>query len=287
LSTKTKIKAALRELLPSPVYGAVRKAFGRVGASYDFWDNTWHAGPDPELERSELGAWFASNEGEVIDKWHHYFEVYERHLSPYRGKPVRMLEIGIQNGGSLEMWRRYFGPDAVLFGIDIDERCRVLDGKSASVRIGSQDDVVFLEDVLDEMGGVDIVLDDGSHFMNHIRTSFETIFPHLSDGGIYLVEDLHTAYWRGYGGGLRRPGTFIETMKSQVDDMHHWYHEKSVKNANLQDSVFAIHFYDSVVAVEKRKVKPPRRSARGRLAQVDSAPLDAPQKSGGAQSVRG
>lgn len=99
---------------------------------------------------------------------------------------------------------------AVIFGIDIDEACRQYDGIHGQVRIGSQDDPAFLEKVISEMGGIDIVLDDGSHTMRHVRRTLEIAFPKVSPGGVYMIEDLHTAYWPKYGGGAWREGQFFQ-----------------------------------------------------------------------------
>ncbi|MEY4698426.1 MAG: hypothetical protein RIT14_2854, partial [Pseudomonadota bacterium] len=99
------------------------------------------------------------------------------------------------------MWRRFFGPEAVIFGVDINRDCAKFDGQAAQVRIGSQDDMDFMRGVLAEMGGVDVILDDGSHQMRHVRASLLGLFPLLADGGLYVIEDMHTAFWRSYGGG--------------------------------------------------------------------------------------
>mgnify|MGYP003956679271 CR=1 FL=1 len=149
---------------------------------------------------------FTENKGKVIHKWHHYIPLYDKYFSRYRGTKVRMLEIGVSRGGSLSLWRKYFGRDAILFGIDIDPACTTFNGEDAQVRIGSQDDDQFLRAVIEEMGGVDIILDDGSHVMRHIKSSLKCLFPLLQDGGIYFVEDLHTCYWRGWAGdtGLKQ-----------------------------------------------------------------------------------
>lgn len=170
---------------------------------------------------------FWNHDGPVIHKWHHYLPLYDRHFTPWRDKPLRMLEIGVSKGGSLAMWRRFFGTEAVIFGIDIDPTCARFDGIDGRVRIGSQADAAFLASVVAEMGGVDIVLDDGSHMSGHMRSSLETLFPLLSDGGLYVIEDLHAAYWQDFGGGYRAEGSFMTTIKTMIDDMHHWYHDRA------------------------------------------------------------
>ncbi len=219
--------------------------------------------PDSAGPTTAMEDLFWSNDGPLVHKWHHYLPIYDRYLAPWRGRPVRMLEIGVSRGGSLEMWRRYLGPQAILFGIDIDPACAKFDGQAAQVRIGSQDDSQFLKTVVAEMGGVDIILDDGSHISRHIRASLDTLYPLLSEGGIYLVEDLHACFWQNYGGGYRRPGSFIEAVKTMIDDMHHWYHDQGQRTAATAGHLGAVHVYDSIVVLEKTAVAPPRHSRRG------------------------
>ena len=100
----------------------------------------------------------------------------------------------------MDLWREYFGPSAVIFGVDIDESCRAIPQRSGQIRIGSQVDRRFMKSVVDEMGGLDIVIDDGSHINQHVIESFQILFPHLSRRGFYWIEDLHTSYWPRWGG---------------------------------------------------------------------------------------
>jgi Methyltransferase domain len=192
----------------------------------------------------------------VVEKWLHYLPVYDALLTPYIGTDVAMLEIGVWNGGSLDMWRKFFGPDANLFGIDINRECSRFDGKSASVRIGSQDDPKFLRGIVKEMGKLDVVLDDGSHIASHQRASFEALFPLLSEGGLYIIEDLHAAYYPHMEGGWRRAGSAIEFLKDMIDDMHRHYIEPGRNNSESLPPIESIQFFDSIAVVRKRRQLP-------------------------------
>ena len=207
---------------------------------------------------------YSSHKGPVIHKWHHYIPLYDRYLNQYRNTNVRILEIGVSKGGSLSMWRSYFGPKATIFGIDIDPRCAAFDGLAGNVRIGSQSDPEFLATVVNEMGGIDVVLDDGSHMMSDVRTSFEHLFPKLHTPGLYVVEDLHTAFWENYGGGMESPGNFFNLARDITDDMHGWAHNQPVRNSASKGSLSGIHVHDSFVVLEKEKVHPPTHSRVGR-----------------------
>jgi hypothetical protein len=222
---------------------------------------------------SDFGRLFYAHDGRVAHKWHHYLAIYDRILSPYRHgfvlpdgtkRPLRFLEIGVSQGGSLQLWRQFLGPDAIIFGIDINPDCKAVDNGDLHVRIGSQADPDFLRAVVAEMGGVDVVLDDGSHIASHQRVSFETLFPLVTDRGLYAVEDLQTAYWRNWEGGYRRRDTFIEHAKQLVDDMHGWYHPYPPKLQAAKDEIYAMTWFDSLLAIEKRRKPQPMHIQRGR-----------------------
>lgn len=197
-----------------------------------------------------LAEIFFSGRCRRLHKWPHYLPIYERYFADWRDKSPRFLEIGVFGGGSLDMWREYFGPSTTIYGIDINSECARLARPPTQIRIGSQDDAEFLRRVVDEMGGIDIVLDDGSHVGKHQRKSFEILFPLLSEGGIYMIEDTHTSYWRRFGGGYRRRGTAIEWSKQIVDDMHAWYHGGRTRTS-ARDDVAGVHVHDSIIVIEK------------------------------------
>jgi hypothetical protein len=158
----------------------------------------WVAVDDP-IPDGPLAAIYAESEG--IHKWAHYLPIYETAFAPYKDRPIRMLEIGVSKGGSLKMWRQYLHPDSVIVGIDIDPACAQYDDPDYGihVRIGGQQDVPFLQSIVDEVGRFDIIVDDGSHLSSHIIDTFKFLFPNaLADGGLYLVEDLHANYWQPY-----------------------------------------------------------------------------------------
>ena len=203
---------------------------------------------------------FVNNAGPGVHKWHHYIPIYDRYFSGWRGKPLRFLEIGVNKGGSLQMWREYFGEKAVIYGIDINPKCAEFDGQSGQVRIGSQDDPEFLAGIVEEMGGLDIVLDDGSHQMLHVHKSLEVLYPLLDVGGLYLIEDLHTAYLPRYGGGFDKRGNFFNTVRRIIDDMHRWYHRQPFRHEAIAGQVSAIHVHDSVLVLEKSTPTAPTHS---------------------------
>jgi hypothetical protein len=213
---------------------------------------------DPQAYKGRCADIFFGNAGPGIMKWLHYLPIYDRLFERYAGRPVRLLEIGVLAGGSLHMWRAYFGPLATIFGIDINPDCAGYGGLAGQVRIGSQADPAFLRSVVAEMGGVDVVLDDGSHVASHQRASFDVLFPLLSDGGLYVIEDLHTSYWPDYEGGLKRAGTGIEFLKDKIDLMHEHYVRPGANTPEQLAPIASIQFFDSIAAIEKRRQLPRR-----------------------------
>jgi hypothetical protein len=215
----------------------------------------FYAGEDwKTLSLNPLYAFFAANRGgNPLDKWIHYFEIYDRHLAKYRGRPVRVLEIGVYRGGGLEMLRHYLGPEAYLVGIDIDE-VALAAARGYKVELGDQADPEFLRCVSEKHGPFDIVIDDGGHTMRQQIASVEALFPLLNEAGTYLIEDCHTSYWPAYADQGPDGKTFIEWVKDRIDDLNAYHHSQ------LQDFVSpwqthldGLNIYDSVVVLSKRR----------------------------------
>ena len=204
--------------------------------------------------QGDLMKFFLFEEHRLIDKWVHYFNVYEKWFSPYRGKDIVFVEIGVYQGGSLQMWKNYFGKDAKIIGVDVDERCKEFEDEQISIEIGSQSDRNFWAAFKEKYPRVDILLDDGGHMMNQQIVTFREMFPHIKDGGLYMCEDCHTSYWdieEWKGGGLKHEGTFIEFTKNLIDEINAPLSRGAVQSTYYTKNIGGIHFYDSIVVVEK------------------------------------
>jgi len=197
---------------------------------------------------------FLTNDGKRIHKWVHYFPIYERHFAWYRNKSLTFLEIGVARGGSLPMWQRFFGPLAKIVGIDHDEKCKAHEAPGIFVRIGDQGDAQFLQSLIEEFGVPDVVLDDGSHRMDLTAKSFEFLYPRMPKNAVYMVEDMHTAYWEEFGGGVSKPDTFINRSKGFIDRLNADHSRGQVEPDFITRQTFGISFYDSVVVLEKGDV---------------------------------
>ncbi len=210
-----------------------------------------------------------------VHKWVDYFDIYHRALQSYRDKPITFLEIGVQNGGSAMMWRDYLGPHAKIIGIDRDPKCRALEQHGFEIWIGDQADPEFWNSFKAVHPTLDVVLDDGGHTMKQQLVTFEALWPVVKDGGVYIVEDIHTSYFPGHGGGgPGKRGTFIDKLKDLIDEMHAWYHapEHGVPEESFARSLATITLGDSIVALEKRARNAPLALAKGGDGHIKNPP---------------
>ena len=208
-----------------------------------------------------LLEFFHQPDHRLILKWKHYFDIYHRHFKHYRDKEVTIVEIGVFHGGSLQMWKNYFGPRARIIGVDINPACKQFEEDQIEIAIGSQEDERFLKQLADFSGPIDVLIDDGGHMMKQQLTTFAHLYPKVKDFGTYLVEDLHTSYKPGYGGGLKE-ATFINFAKKVLDQMHSWYSDELTVDF-LTRSVYSMHCYDSIIVFDKRPVDVPTSIQNG------------------------
>lgn len=182
---------------------------------------------------------------ESAHKEPHFITAYEKHFAGLN--PKRVLEIGVQGGGSLKIWEKMF-PNAEIVGIDILEDCKKYENGNIKVFIGDQHDVKFLE----TLGNFDIIIDDGGHYMTQQQVSLKTLMEQLNPGGIYVIEDLHTSYWKQF---KDIEHSTIEELKNLVDDLHEYADQHGrcenprgiINKYNLSE----IHFYKGIVFLQK------------------------------------
>jgi hypothetical protein len=192
-------------------------------------------------------------------KDHQYTLRYSMYLEQYRDVEFNLLEIGVFDGASVKMWKDYF-PKATIVAIDIDTRCKQYEEDRIHIHIGDQTDVNFLLSVYEQYKHFEVILDDGGHSWKQQIVSFETLFPKLSNGGLYFVEDLHTSYrvesvWDDYS------ITGVNYFKTMVDKVNltgkSFCGYKEIGNQPLdyfERNVDFIHFYKSVLAIGKKEV---------------------------------
>lgn len=213
------------------------------------------------------------------DKWEHYFQQYELEFGYLRANvDIRLLEIGIQNGGSLECWSKYFGTGSEIVGIDIDTKTSFLDyEESIKNYVGDATDAAWLKLFCDKEADFDVIIDDASHLNQDIINTFTLIFKKIKPGGIYVVEDVHACYWKHENGSFDRDSAYESPSSSAIAffkeileyiNIEHWIHlsdydissslpmlsqyiEADEKLANLLNSIESIKFTNSMIFIKR------------------------------------
>jgi 23S rRNA U2552 (ribose-2'-O)-methylase RlmE/FtsJ len=206
-----------------------------------------------KIDESTTYSGLFSEESEGCLKWNHFSTIYDELLGQYRSKiNLKVLEIGVQYGGSQRILRKYFHNSATITGIDIDDNCLNID-TGTNLRIGSSRDENFLKSIVEEMGGIDIVIDDGSHRSSDQKISFEILFPLLSNNGLYIVEDLEHSYFWQSGGVPYLPNTFLNYAKRTTELLNNTFRiYPKLGTLKLDHSdLFSIKFYPQLIAFQK------------------------------------
>jgi len=201
--------------------------------------------PAPRAEvpldsRNPLREYFDAHEtGRGIWKWTHYFEIYHRHFSKFIGREVHVVEVGVFSGGSLDMWKQYFGSRCHVYGVDIEPACKTYEDERTKIFIGDQADRSFWKDFRNQVRSVDILIDDGGHFPEQQIATLEEMLTHLRPGGVYLCEDVHNLHnpFAAYLGGL-------------VNGINAVHKEAGVPTG-FQRDIHSLHFYPYVTVIEK------------------------------------
>lgn len=191
---------------------------------------------------------------------HSYTPHYQLHFRKFKFRRINLLEIGAggyenpnAGGNSLRMWKRYF-PFGKIFSIDIYDKSPLRENR-VKIFQGSQVDENFLNKITGEIGGIDIIIDDGSHVNEHVIETFRLLFPKLNDGGIYVVEDTQTSYWEPYGGdseNLNNPKTLMNFFKSFTDSLNNKEFIKPGYTPSYFDKkIISMHFYHNLIFIYK------------------------------------
>jgi hypothetical protein len=172
-----------------------------------------------------------------------YFPIYERLFEPFVGQPVTVVEIGVLNGGSLFMWRDYFGPSARIIGVDLNPEARWLENEGFEIHIGSQADPEFWEAFFAKVGPVDIIIDDGGHTFAQQIVTTASVLQHVRNGGMLIVEDTHSSYMPEFGGPS--PVSFIAYAKNIVDGINYRF-SRFADDRPSERVVWSLQFFESV-----------------------------------------
>jgi hypothetical protein len=247
------------------------------------------------------------HQGKLSDKWELYLDVYDRSFQHLRSKEISLLEIGVQNGGSLEVWGKYFPNAQAIIGCDIDPKCAKLEyaDDRINVVVSDANTAQAYDAITKRTERFDIVIDDGSHRSSDIIATFARYFPLLKPGGIYVAEDLHCSYWPAYEGGLFAKTSAMSFFKALVDlvNVDHWGAGRTLehvgaqkRNTSVQEllgaffpkrafpqwlenhTISSVEAYDSLVLVRRAsataQLRLGKRCIVGNEATVNPAPLN-------------
>ena len=218
-----------------------------------------------------------------VVKWTHYFAIFEQLLSPYRGRAITLVEVGVGDGGSLEGWRSYLGPSARIIGIDLNPAAKRLESDGFEIIIGDQSDPEFWAQHLPRLGPIDVLIDDGGHTSVQQIVSVACALPHMRDGGVIVVEDTHTAYMPNQYPASRQFG-FMQFAQHVVDVMHlrnPLVTERAPDSAGLGRVIHSVQFFESLVVfhVDRRRCGPSEGFDAGSEALPPSDPAAIPLRS--------
>lgn len=192
------------------------------------------------MSNKGLHQLYLEHVGKVSDKWSLYLTEYDRLFKDFRDAHVRLLEIGIQNGGSLEIWSKYFTNASVLVGCDINSNCSRLayDDARIEIVVGDANAAEVRDRIFRRTSNFDIVIEDGSHRSSDIIKSFGLYFPSIVEGGVFIAEDLHCSYWSDFEGGLFDPYSSISFFKRLADVVNHEHWGVQKARAEILRGIF-------------------------------------------------
>jgi len=147
---------------------------------------------------------------------HNFLSHYEKAV---QNRDVKVIvEIGIDQGASLRTWAEFF-PQAQVYGFDFNPRTLINEGNIRSFLVDQSDPQKILDVLAADNVRPDLVVDDGSHIWSHQIETYETIFPMMRRGSIYIAEDLHTSFipeYRDRGEGQLSPLKYFSAKENFV-----------------------------------------------------------------------
>ena len=210
---------------------------------------------------NSLDSIMIKHKSDKSSKGHNYTRYYEKYFEDIRNEELKILEIGVQFGCSMKAWKEYF-KNSTIYGIDIGD-CAYLTEDRVVILKGNQSDIEFLNEVNSKYGPFDIIIDDGSHKNGDMVITYETMFPLLKNGGIYVVEDMHCCYW-GWDDSINFVDHIIKNRlvdavnasgkQGVADKKNHELDSFYPKLGELnwdEENTKAIHQYQSIIFIEK------------------------------------
>ena len=177
-----------------------------------------------------------------------YFQAYEEIFNKYVGKKITFVEVGVLHGGSLFMWREYFGKEARIIGIDLHPKAKELEKYGFEIYIGSQSDKSFWKGFFAKVGKIDILLDDGGHGNDQQIITLTESIHNTNDDGIIAIEDVHTNYMKRFGNPSKH--SFVNYSKYLIDVVNSRFPDTKIKKNDFRNKIYSVSFYESIVAIK-------------------------------------
>jgi len=180
-------------------------------------------------------------------KWESYFQVYDKIFKKYKNQKITFVEVGVSSGGSLFIWREYFGKNARIIGIDLNPEAKKLEKYGFEIFIGNQSDENFWRNFYEKVGNIDVLLDDGGHKNIQQITTVHNSLRNINNGGVIVIEDTHTSYLKKF----KNPSyfSFINYCNKIIENLHKRCELIGKSNNIYTSKIWSINFYESIVVI--------------------------------------
>lgn len=188
-------------------------------------------------------------------KYDKYFKNYDDLLSKFAGKNIKMIEVGIQDGGSLKIWQEYFGKNSEIIGVDLNPECKKFEENNIKIFIGSQSDKFFWKGLFNKIGNVDLIIDDGGHMNDQQIITAVSCIPYINDGGMLITEDVHASYLKRFNNPSKY--SFINFVKKSIDDINSLFPNLKKFSYSINQFVFSIQNFESMTVffIDRKRCK--------------------------------
>lgn len=241
LTRRTSDSLRMLRPLPAMVAGALQAKAWPTGMQDQLAKGS---SPQSGNGANPLEHYFESHRtGRGILKWLHYFDIYHRYFQKFVGREVHVLEIGIYSGGSLEMWKEYFGPKCQMYGVDIEAACKSYEDERTKIMIGDQGDRAFWKHFKEIVPKIDVVIDDGGHLPEQQIATLEELLPYMQPGGVFLCEDIHGIH--------HKFSAYLYGLSDRLNEYAVTADGSAVDPTEFQRSIHAVHLHPYVAIIEK------------------------------------
>lgn len=184
-------------------------------------------------------------------KYKNYFSIYSKLFEKYVNKKITFVEIGILNGGSLFVWKKYFGKNAKIIGIDLNPNAKKFEKYGFKIFIGDQADPKFWKKFFKKENNIDIILDDGGHTNKQQIITTNSCIPNINNGGMLVIEDTHTSYQKEFNNPSEY--SFINYSKKIIDDINYRFPKLGSFKNSLNNKIYSVEFFESIVCFHVNK----------------------------------